>query len=395
MYGPPAGRQYIGRDSTNYRAYSANADYSQLASATIGGSPSSSRRYNMAPSGSTNEQHFPPSRYRPPLPTYTMQSVSRSSSYANSANHNKNLVSGPTADYANSRTRPAYRRSMSLSPSRIDEFKYRETIAPVRSMIRESFREHDMASGGGRALNGHGLNGHSGGHHQGLPPPNPHHTPHPRDSASAHNSHASSNSARLVRRSPSVAKERTRDELIDSIVHTRTREHRVMPGFHDATDWEERKASGIDCDKVYPGIILGNGETIQNVEYLRKIGVTHVLNTAERHVPVNPAKYPLHGISYFGFHVDDHPMSNLSRFFGRTTDFIEEAMNRSGLIVVNCVMGWSRSATVVAAYLMMKKGMSSAEALQTIRQSRPIRPNPGFLQQLADHENLLNKKPFW
>ena len=94
--------------------------------------------------------------------------------------------------------------------------------------------------------------------------------------------------------------------------------------------------------------------------------------------------------------VDDHPMSNISRFFGRTTDFIEEGLMRgNGLVVVNCVMGWSRSATVVAAYLMMKKGMSSAEALQTIRQSRPIRPNPGFLQQLADHENLLNKKPFW
>ena len=147
--------------------------------------------------------------------------------------------------------------------------------------------------------------------------------------------------------------------------------------------------------QVYPGIILGNGETIQNVEYLKKIGVTHVLNTAERHVPVNPAKYPLHGISYFGFHVDDHPMANISRFFGRTTDFIEEGLMRNGLVVVNCVMGWSRSATVVSAYLMMKKGMSSAEALQTIRQSRPIRPNPGFLQQLADHENLLNKKPFW
>ena len=141
---------------------------------------------------------------------------------------------------------------MSLSPSRIDEFKYRETVAPVRSMIRESFREHDMA-GGGRGLNRHGLNGHNGGLHQGLPPPNPHHTPHQQGATvSAHNGHgaASSNSARLVRRSPSVAKERTRDELIDSIVHTRTREHRVMPGFHEATDWEERKAKGIDCDKV-------------------------------------------------------------------------------------------------------------------------------------------------
>jgi hypothetical protein len=65
--------------------------------------------------------------------------------------------------------------------------------------------------------------------------------------------------------------------------------------------------------QVYPGIFLANGETIQNLDYLRSVGVTHVLNTAERHVPVNPAKYPLHNISYFGFHVDDHPSSNISR----------------------------------------------------------------------------------
>ena len=116
---------------------------------------------------------------------------------------------------------------MSLSPSRIDEFKYRETIQPVRTMIRESFRED---TSGGRGLNGH--HGHSG--HHGHAGPQSDHGP----------------SARLVRRSPSVAKERTRDELIDSIVHTRTREHRVMPGFHSASDWEERKAMGIDCDKV-------------------------------------------------------------------------------------------------------------------------------------------------
>ena len=36
-------------------------------------------------------------------------------------------------------------------------------------------------------------------------------------------------------RSPSVAKERTRDDLIDSIIHTRTKEHRVMPGFLTAS----------------------------------------------------------------------------------------------------------------------------------------------------------------
>ena len=110
---------------------------------------------------------------------------------------------------------------MSLSPSRVDDFKYRETLAPVRTLIRESFQDDPS---GGRGLNGH----HVGG------PADPH----------------SPQSLRVGRRSPSVAKERTRDELIDSIVHTRTREHRVMPGFHNASDWEERKVMGIDCDKV-------------------------------------------------------------------------------------------------------------------------------------------------
>jgi hypothetical protein len=108
---------------------------------------------------------------------------------------------------------------MSLSPSRIDEFKYRENVAPVRSMIRDSFRDEPS---GARGLNGHSVGGGHGDHQ----------------------------SHRMVRRSPSVAKERTRDDLIDSIVHTRTREHRVMPGFHNASDWEERKAMRIDCDKV-------------------------------------------------------------------------------------------------------------------------------------------------
>lgn len=291
------------------------------------------------------------SRYRPPLPTPNYRPISSSISPSSSAIKNR---LNNNVDIGSSR--PPFRRSASLSPSRLDQCKYREVLAPVRTLIRESFRDDSLSPSSGVSICDLGIR---------------------------------------TRRSPSVTKERTRDELIDSIVHTRTREHRVMPGFHSTTNWEERKAIQIDCDKVYPGILLANGETIKNINYLKNIGVTHVLNTAEKHVQVNPAKYPLHGISYFGFHVDDHPSSNISRFFSRTTEFIDEAIKRGGLIVVNCVMGWSRSATVVAAYLMMKKGMNSSEALETIRQARPIRPNPGFLQQLADHENLMNKKLYW
>jgi len=196
-------------------------------------------------------------------------------------------------------------------------------------------------------------------------------------------------------KSPSIPRERTRDELIDSIVHTRTKEHRVMPGQLSSTDFTERRSMKVDCDKVFDGIIIGNGETICNLDYLKGIGVTHVLNTAEHHVVVNPSKYNIYNIKYYGFHVDDLPSSNISRYFHRTSDFIDRAVKGGGLIVVNCMMGWSRSATCVAAYLMMKHNMTATRALETIRQGRPIRPNAGFLQQLADLENTLSKKISW
>ena len=70
----------------------------------------------------------------------------------------------------------------------------------------------------------------------------------------------------------------------------------------------------VDCDKVYDGILLGNGDTICNISYLKGIGVTHVLNTAEQHVDVNPAKYRCYDIQYYGFHVDDLPDTNISRY---------------------------------------------------------------------------------
>ena len=49
------------------------------------------------------------------------------------------------------------------------------------------------------------------------------------------------------------------------------------------------------------------------------------------------------------------------RYFPTTTSFIESAVSSGGLVVVNCVMGWSRSASVVAAYLIMKHKMKATK----------------------------------
>nr|CAD7398057.1 unnamed protein product [Timema cristinae] len=133
----------------------------------------------------------------------------------------------------------------------------------------------------------------------------------------------------------------------------------------------------------------------QNKQYLKRLGVTHVLNTAEGNrfgmVNTNEGYYRDSGIKYMGVHLLDLPMTNIGAHFNETADFIEEAVKSGGNVMVHCLMGMSRSSTCVLAYLMIKEGLSAAESLKKVRTSRDIRPNDGFMRQLADLDNKLRR----
>lgn len=57
------------------------------------------------------------------------------------------------------------------------------------------------------------------------------------------------------------------------------------------------------------------------------------------------------------------------------------------------MMGASRSAILVASYLMIFQSMSIMEALTSIRKKRPVNPNEGFLKQLRElNEALMEER---
>lgn len=56
------------------------------------------------------------------------------------------------------------------------------------------------------------------------------------------------------------------------------------------------------------------------------------------------------------------------------------------------MLGISRSATCVLAYLMIKKEMLATDAIRTVRKNRFIQPNNGFLNQLAKLDNHLRRQ---
>lgn len=156
----------------------------------------------------------------------------------------------------------------------------------------------------------------------------------------------------------------------------------------------ERLLLGLDCDEVYPGIFIGDEGAAKNKEYLRGIGITHVLNAAEGlhigQVDTNATYYKGTPIVYLGLPLMDLPESQISTHFNEAASFIEGALQSRGKVLVHCVMGMSRSATIVIAYLMLRKGLNAEAAVRSIRMHRDVRPNDGFLQQLCELERQLH-----
>lgn len=69
-------------------------------------------------------------------------------------------------------------------------------------------------------------------------------------------------------------------------------------------------------------------------------------------------------------------------------DFIEES-RKEGSVLVHCFAGVSRSAAIIAAYLMKTEQLSQEDAIESLRQSCEfVCPNDGFLDQLKMFEQM-------
>uniref|UniRef100_A0A3Q3DID3 Dual specificity protein phosphatase n=1 Tax=Hippocampus comes TaxID=109280 RepID=A0A3Q3DID3_HIPCM len=138
------------------------------------------------------------------------------------------------------------------------------------------------------------------------------------------------------------------------------------------------KFSGMCC--------LGNRKTALERPGLKELGITHVLNAAEgkyNNVLTGAEYYTDMDIQYFGVEADDKPTFNISQFFYPATRFISEALGQpQNKVLVHCVMGRSRSASLVLAYLMMEQGLTVVDAIEHVRRRRCVLPNHGFLKQL-------------
>jgi len=113
---------------------------------------------------------------------------------------------------------------------------------------------------------------------------------------------------------------------------------------------------------------------------LAALGVTHVVNVTPDHPNAD-----LLNIRFLRIPVVDNGTEDLSSHFARACEFIDRAFEREGAVVlVHCRHGQSRSAAVVARWLMHRdESLDTPTTLDYLRECRPrVRPNGGFQQQL-------------
>ncbi|EFJ34187.1 hypothetical protein SELMODRAFT_406660 [Selaginella moellendorffii] len=91
--------------------------------------------------------------------------------------------------------------------------------------------------------------------------------------------------------------------------------------------------------------------------------------------------------------LEDSADENLLERLEECLEFIDRGV-KEGIVLVHCGGGFSRSPSIMIAYLMWKEKLSFADALASLKKSSPsVDPNPGFVTQLKAFETNGFKVP--
>lgn len=150
-----------------------------------------------------------------------------------------------------------------------------------------------------------------------------------------------------------------------------------------------RNKLGTEMNEIIPNLFLGSLRDATDIEQLRKHHIQYVVAVHDL-TGTHPAQEKL---KVLRIQLSDCSSSDISTHFAATNQFIHAARLKRAAVLVHCLAGVSRSATVVAAYLITVCDLSFLNALSLISQKRPvINPNFGFRMQLCAYADRYAAK---
>jgi len=142
----------------------------------------------------------------------------------------------------------------------------------------------------------------------------------------------------------------------------------------------------FEANKIIENLWLGAVSSSCNREMLHENGIETVVSA----ILGGSAAYP------FDFHYERSKLRDVededikSEFYRLLPIIHTELINHKG-VLVHCVHGKSRSVSIVAAYLIKYKNMTTEEALSFIKNKRTqIAPNESYIRQLKEFEEEIS-----
>lgn len=144
--------------------------------------------------------------------------------------------------------------------------------------------------------------------------------------------------------------------------------------------------ANVGPTRILPHLYLGSQKDVLNKDLMAQNGITYVLNASN----TCPKPDFISENHFMRIPVNDNYCEKLLPWLDKTNEFIDKAKVSNCRVIVHCLAGISRSATIAIAYIMKTMGLSSDDAYRFVKDRRPsISPNFNFLGQLLEFEKGL------
>ena len=127
-----------------------------------------------------------------------------------------------------------------------------------------------------------------------------------------------------------------------------------------------------DYNMIISNLYLGNIKAAHDINFLEKNNISAIVNCTENE---DFSDYFKDKTKFRLLIKDSKDTNNMNKFKNDIIDsinFIEECLNNNKPVFVHCYWGLMRSATVIAAYLIKKYNISKLDAINIIKEQRPM-----------------------
>lgn len=132
------------------------------------------------------------------------------------------------------------------------------------------------------------------------------------------------------------------------------------------------------CDEILPNLWLGSIQALGLNQFDVVISVLKLSDLQKFDHYKITAKY------WLKIPLEDKPDAPIEQFLSLVTSFIDKHLRMGRKLLIHCGSGHSRSASLLAWYLMQSQGWTCDQAFCFLRLKRPtVNPNAGFAKKLS------------